>query len=150
MKNSSIRLFLLNQIPQAIDTLSIDILVKIFNAILTECTSPKSNIFSNEYAIRDLIFTVIPDSLVFKTRESPNAFGYSDLELRTKQSCLCIEMKRAYPGKSVQKAFFEGYQQIEMRNYGLATRKYSRVVMVIESEKRMITKWALVPHLYKN
>ena len=82
---------------------------------------------------------MIPEDSIFKTRENPNAFGYSDLELRTKKTRLCIEFKRSYKGKTENKALAQGIEQIRKRDYACSNQPTLRYAMAISTKKRAIT-----------
>ncbi|MBQ7457477.1 MAG: AAA family ATPase [Desulfovibrio sp.] len=129
----------LNSIEKLIDSENIEGLVKVFNQILTEVSTPNSIFFENENSVRDIIYSMIPEDSIFKTRENPNAFGYSDLELRTKKTRLCIEFKRSYKGKTENKALAQGIEQIRKRDYACSNQPTLRYAMAISTKKRAIT-----------
>ena len=131
-------------IPYMIDKECFQDIVELFSAILIECVSPKSNIFENEISIRDIIYLMIPEKLLRKSRENPNAFGYSDLELSTESTTLCIEFKRSYPGKTDIRALNEGIKQCHERKYALGSHRVCHIVMVVSTKKRLITTWKRV------
>ena len=127
-------------LPRLIDEERFDEISELFSAILIECITPNSNAFKNENALRDIIFMMIPDGLVKKSRENPNAFGFSDLELATRKTKICIEFKRSSKEKSDFQALKAGLEQLASRNYGLGKKDCISLVMVINSDLRKITE----------
>lgn len=136
----------LDTLPQLIDSSDLPKIVELFNIILTESLTPSSNAFTNENTIRDIIYMLIPDALVFKAREVPNAHGFSDMELQTPKTQLIIEFKRSYPGKSVNTALEEGIEQMRTRRYGrtLTKQRLLRVVIVLSTSDRALVAWDVV------
>ena len=136
----------IDEIPSLADTGDIDAIVKVFNLILSECLSPKSKAFEDENTLRDIIYSKLPDKGLIKSREEPNAAGYSDLELKTSKSRLVIEFKRSYKGMSEKRALEQAVIQMKERRYGEGTdgRKVLKVAMVISSSKKAITRWLVL------
>ena len=52
---------------------------RLFNAALTEGISANAKAFNDENSIRDFIYVLLPRNGIIKTRENPNARGFSDL-----------------------------------------------------------------------
>lgn len=136
----------IDEIPSLVDAENIDAIVKIFNLILTECLSPKSRAFEDENTLRDIIYSKLPDKDLIKSREEPNAAGYSDLELKTVKHRIVIEFKRSYRGISEKRALEQAVNQIKARRYGNSAdgRKLIKVAMVISSSKKAITQWTVI------
>ncbi len=135
----------LGSINQLIDDGNIAEIVALFNRILTECISPVSIAFNDENILRDVIYSRLPDKGLIKSRENPNSYGLSVLELKTASSQMVIEFKRSFRGVTEQKALEKALNQIKARHYGEGTddRKLIKVAMVISSSKKCITKWSL-------
>lgn len=107
---------------------------------------PKSKAFEDENTLRDIIYSKLPDKGLIKSREEPNAAGYSDLELKTAKSRLVIEFKRSYKGMSEKRALEQAVTQMKKRRYGEGTdgRKVLKVAMIISSSKKAITRWLVL------
>ena len=129
-----------------IDEKKIEDIANVFNSVLIDCVSAESKAFQDENTLRDIIYSQISDERIIKSREKTNAFGYTDLELKTAKTRLIIEFKRSYDGVSDNKAMQKAINQIKDRHYGESNdyRKLVRVAMVISTAAKRITKWELV------
>ena len=129
-----------------IDEKKIEDIANVFNFVLIDCVSAESKAFQDENTLRDIIYSQISDERIIKSREKTNAFGYTDLELKTAKTRLIIEFKRSYDGVSDNKAMQKAINQIKDRHYGESNdyRKLVRVAMVISTAAKRITKWELV------
>lgn len=136
----------LDELAYLIDEGMIEEIVALFNLILSECISVKSHAFNDENSIRDMIFSQINAENIVKTREKINAFGYSDLELKTMKTKLVIEFKRSFTGRSEEKALEMALEQVRERHYGdsLENRNLLQVAMVISTTQKSISKWAVL------
>ncbi len=137
-------------IPEYVDSANIEGLRELFNKIITESITTDTGIFNREVDIRNLIYISIPESVIFKSRETVNAFGASDMELKTKKTRMVIEFKRSYRTEkfsvSEDQALSLGLKQLQEKHYGegVSEKKLIRVAMVISQEKRSLTKWKIL------
>ena len=137
-------------IPEYVDAADIESLKTVFNKIITESITPDTGIFNREVDIRNLIYISIPDSVIYKSRENVNAFGFADMQLVTRKTKLVIEFKRSYKTEKTtvteDQALDSGLKQLKEKHYGegISDKKLIRVAIVISQEKRALTKWQIL------
>ena len=137
-------------IPEYVDAPDIESLKTVFNKIITESITPDTGIFNREVDIRNLIYISIPDSVIYKSRETVNAFGFADMQLVTRKTKLVIEFKRSYKTEKTtvteDQALDSGLKQLKEKHYGegISDKKLIRVAIVISQEKRALTKWQIL------
>ena len=139
----------INSLVEKINEHEIQGIVGVFNAILNYVVSPKSTIFTDERAVRDVIFGALQRVLnlqIFKEMESLD--GYCDMELVTPKTHMAIEFKRTYPKsensaaqRDAKASLTAAITQIKSHHYGEApfsVQTLFRVAMVISTEEKRI------------
>ena len=110
----------------------------LFNTALTEGISANAKAFNDENSIRDFIYVLLPRNGIIKTRENPNAKGFSDLEIRTNEVKLVIEFKRIRDDYPLKTAMNDALNQLKSRHYGETVQnlRLIRAAMVISPKDR--------------
>ena len=119
---------------------------RLFNAALTEGISANAKAFNDENSIRDFIYVLLPRNGIIKTRENPNARGFSDLEIRTNEVKLVIEFKRIHNGYPLKTAMKDALDQLKSRHYGETVQnlRLIRAAMVISPEDRNLADFRVL------
>lgn len=119
---------------------------RLFNAALTEGISVNAKAFNDENSIRDFIYVLLPRNGIVKSRENPNANGFSDLEIRTNKVKLVIEFKRIRDGYPLNTAMNDALAQLRSRNYGETVQnlRLIRVAMVISTKDRKLADFRVL------
>ena len=118
----------------------------LFNTALTEGISANAKAFNDENSIRDFIYVLLPRNGIIKTRENPNARGFSDLEIRTNEVKLVIEFKRIRDGYPLKTAMNDALNQLKSRHYGETVQnlRLIRAAMVISPEDRNLADFRVL------
>ena len=118
----------------------------LFNTALTEGISANAKAFNDENSIRDFIYVLLPRNGIIKTRENPNARGFSDLEIRTNEVKLVIEFKRIHNGYPLKTAMKDALDQLKSRHYGETVQnlRLIRAAMVISPEDRNLADFRVL------
>ena len=137
----------LNRLTQVIDSHDVEEVFNLFNTVLLECVSANSKAFSDENTIRDIIYALIPRDDILKSKEVMNSQGFSDLELKTRQTKLVIEFKRIAEAGGEDKVIEDAFTQMRTRHYGETTepQKLIRAAMVISTGQRRLVAWRVMP-----
>ena len=119
---------------------------RLFNAALTEGISANAKAFNDENSIRDFIYVLLPRNGIIKTRENPNAKGFSDLEIRTNEVKLVIEFKRIRDDYPLKTAMNDALNQLKSRHYGETVQnlRLIRAAMVISPEDRNLADFRVL------
>ena len=119
---------------------------RLFNAALTEGISANAKAFNDENSIRDFIYVLLPRNGIIKTRENPNARGFSDLEIRTNEVKLVIEFKRIRDGYPLKTAMNDALNQLKSRHYGETVQnlRLIRAAMVISPKDRNLADFRVL------
>ena len=118
----------------------------LFNTALTEGISANAKAFNDENSIRDFIYVLLPRNGIIKTRENPNAKGFSDLEIRTNEVKLVIEFKRIRDDYPLKTAMNDALNQLKSRHYGETVQnlRLIRAAMVISPEDRNLADFRVL------
>ena len=137
----------LDELADTIDRGNAEGVFNLFNAMLFECVSANSKAFSDENTIRDIIYALIPRDDILKSKEVMNSQGFSDLELKTRQTKLVIEFKRIAEVGGEDKVIEDAFTQMRTRHYGETTepQKLIRAAMVISTGQRRLVAWRVMP-----
>ena len=132
----------IDNIISKIDKKNLIDIVEIFNAILNDCVSILSRIFSDERSVRDIIYAALPQEIdLQKIKERETLKGHSDLELLTRKTHMVIEFKRTSQDRDANTSLQEAINQLKQKNYGIGAFKnldLYRVAMVISTEDKAI------------
>ena len=137
----------LNRLTQVIDSHDVEAVFNLFNTVLLECVSANSKAFNDENTIRDIIYALIPRDGILKSKEVMNSQGFSDLELKTRQTKLVIEFKRIAEAGGEDDVIEKAFTQMRTRHYGETTepQKLIRAAMVISTGQRRLVAWRVMP-----
>ena len=137
----------LNRLTQVIDSHDVEAVFNLFNTVLLECVSSNSKAFNDENTIRDIIYALIPRDGILKSKEVMNSQGFSDLELKTRQTKLVIEFKRIAEAGNEDNIIEDAFTQMRTRHYGETTEppKLIRAAMVISTKQRRLAAWKVMP-----
>ena len=137
----------LDELADTIDSGNVEGVFNLFNAMLFECVSSNSKAFNDENTIRDIIYALIPRDDILKSKEVMNSQGFSDLELKTRQTKLVIEFKRIAEAGNEDNIIEEAFTQMRTRHYGETAepQKLIRAAMVISTGQRRLVAWRVMP-----
>ncbi|MBQ8708597.1 MAG: PD-(D/E)XK nuclease domain-containing protein, partial [Succinivibrionaceae bacterium] len=95
----------------------------------------------------DIIYALIPRDGILKSKEVMNSQGFSDLELKTRQTKLVIEFKRIAEAGNEDNIIEDAFTQMRTRHYGETTEppKLIRAAMVISTKQRRLAAWKVMP-----
>ena len=137
----------LNRLTEIIDSHDIEEVFNLFNTVLFECVSMNSKAFGDENTVRDIIYALIPRDEVLKSKEVMNSQGFSDLELKTRNTKLVIEFKRIADAGGEDNIIEKAFEQMRTRHYGETAepQKLIRAAMVISTGQRRLVAWRVMP-----
>jgi len=136
----------LEGIPDMVNAGDVTGIFRLFNTMLCEGISSNAKAFNDENSIRDFIYVLLPRDGIIKSRENPNAKGFSDLEIRTNEVKLVIEFKRIRDGYPLKTAMKDALNQLKSRHYGETVQnlRLIRAAMVISPKDRNLADFRVL------